>query len=216
MHNLGLFFNRFLMALNQYCTPSHCHHCDTPMDPLLGGHALCDYCENLCTPEPTTIYEKSYAVHALFEFSGAIQTLMHHLKFDCNPAVVKQLLPDSLAIPTADVVIPVPSHPSRIRQRGFDHVERLFKHRYGHRYYPCVQRVKKTPSLYNQPAEKRKKILANAFQWNPQYTHNCNNQSLLILDDIYTSGSTINAMIQCINHHCKPKAIAVFALCRKM
>lgn len=216
MNNLASFFNHFFITLSRYCTPCHCHHCDTPIIPMSSRYALCSDCQKLCTPKPSIMNTPTHTIHATFEFTGVIQTLLHSLKFEGNTAAADHLIPKTTPIPTADVVIPVPSHPSRIRHRGFDHIETLFRPLYGNRYYPCIQRIKKTPPLYNKSAETRKKVLRNAFQWNPEYTHNCKDQSILIVDDIYTSGSTINAMIQCIKHHCKPKAIAVFALCRKL
>ncbi len=216
MHHLASFLNHFFIAVNHHCLPNHCHHCDTPISVSSGTYALCLDCQTQCQPNLSTIDTQPIAVHALFEFSGVIQTLMHSLKFDCNLATIDYLMPPTIKLPTADVIIPVPSHPSRIRHRGFDHVECLFKSHYTHRYYPCIQRIKKTPPLYKKTAKKRKKILKNAFQWSPRYTHNCDHQSILIVDDIYTSGSTLAAIIECITRHCTPKRIEAFALCRKL
>tara|TARA_Y100000389_G_scaffold183850_1_gene201724 strand:+ start:6311 stop:6805 length:495 start_codon:yes stop_codon:yes gene_type:complete len=161
-------------------------------------------------------HKKNYAIHALFEFTSVIQTIIHSLKFEYNPSAVDGLLPPCIDIPTADVIIPVPSHTSRIRQRGFDHIEVLFKPLYTHRYYPCIQRVKKTPSLYDKTASFREKILKNAFQCVPEYTYDFTGKSVLVVDDIYTSGSTIDAMVTCIKAHYTPACITAFALCRKL
>ena len=160
--------------------------------------------------------KNTYAVHALFEFTTVIQTIMHSLKFEHNPSVVDNLLPLCTNIPTADVIIPVPSHTSRIRQRGFDHIETLFKPLYIHRYYPCIQRIKKTPPLYDKTASFREEILKNAFLFSPEYTYDLTGKSVLVVDDIYTSGSTIDAMVTCISAQYKPACITAFALCRKL
>lgn len=94
-----------------------------------------------------------------------------------------------------DALIPVPMHPSRVRRRGYNQAE-LLARAVGARmnipvYTNLVRRVQNTRALKTLNREERLNYLKKAFIL-------CQNgvklSSVIIVDDIYTTGSTIDAV----------------------
>jgi ComF family protein len=93
-----------------------------------------------------------------------------------------------------DVIVPVPLHPSRIRARGYNQAALLARELGHHLERPVVEevliRIKDTIPQVGLDAQARRDNVHNAFQ--------CLNGSLagkrvLLLDDVYTTGSTLEA-----------------------
>lgn len=93
-----------------------------------------------------------------------------------------------------DLVIPVPLHPKRLRWRGFNQavilareVGRLWK-------VPVdpflLLRSRETPPQTELREDERRKNVRRAFQVNSQ--RSVRGKRLLLVDDIYTSGATVN------------------------
>lgn len=94
-----------------------------------------------------------------------------------------------------DVIIPIPLHPSRLKQRGYNQVDLLVKALYKqlsiHYDTEFIFRKKMTQSQIGLKFHQRQKNVKNCFQLNPKkrenpYTH------ILIVDDVYTTGATLN------------------------
>ena len=103
-----------------------------------------------------------------------------------------------------ELLIPVPLHPDRAFQRGFNQAEifgrKLSKYlRNQGLELPleehCLVRVKKTSAQKELGAEQREKNLEGAFMVNPDFLQKdgkfpfCR---VLLIDDIYTSGATLS------------------------
>ena len=98
-----------------------------------------------------------------------------------------------------DVIVPVPVHPSRERQRGFNQAELLGDHIGKQLGIPVcpdgLRRVKKTLPQKELNQEERLKNLQQAFVPGnlPEGT-----RTVLLVDDIYTTGSTMEACAQAL------------------
>ena len=93
-----------------------------------------------------------------------------------------------------EVLIPVPVHPARLRRRGYNQAEVLAGQLQRRWNIPvdskCVRRVKRTRAQKNLDDKERRKNLRQAFGLvGPVPYH-----SVLIVDDIYTTGSTVDAI----------------------
>lgn len=94
----------------------------------------------------------------------------------------------------ADALIPVPVHPSRLRSRGYNQAEVLAKGLGERLGIPVNQtlllRGKKTAPQKTLAPSERLRNLEQAFQASPVPP---GIQSVILVDDIYTTGSTIEA-----------------------
>ncbi len=89
-------------------------------------------------------------------------------------------------------MIPIPIHPSKRRQRGFNQAEILARELADLTGIPCrtdiLFRIRKTAPQKQVSGRKRAENLKGAFavsrSWNP-----C--QNALLIDDIYTTGATV-------------------------
>lgn len=130
---------------------------------------------------------------------GAVVRLIDDYKFHRVRAasgvlarILDELLPEYDA---STVVVPVPTAPANIRKRGYDHmllVARQFARRRGLRVErPLVRQTNVTQHYARSAVERRKQA--------QQFFRACGAQAdvpYLILDDIFTTGSTITAAVQ--------------------
>lgn len=93
-----------------------------------------------------------------------------------------------------DRIIPVPLHPKRLRWRGFNQsllLARQVGRMYGLPVDPFVlYRHKETPPQTRLTEEERRRNVRRAFSIKGQSS--LTGQSLLLVDDVYTSGATVN------------------------
>ncbi|AXT52197.1 ComF family protein [Aquimarina sp. BL5] len=141
----------------------------------------------------------------VFEKDSLVQNLIHNLKYRGREEIGKELgiwlggelnqLSDYQCI---DSVIPVPLHPKRLRERGFNQVEKFGREIAKKLDAKYIDNVLKKNS-YNEKQSKNSRLT----RWiNTSETFGIQNESLLInkhiliVDDIVTTGATIEACIQ--------------------
>lgn len=94
-----------------------------------------------------------------------------------------------------EALIPVPLHPSRLAKRGYNQAEVIAKAMGEKLNLPvitdAVKRVGNTKPLKELNPQERRKTLQKAFAPAKNQTHWKN---VLVIDDIYTTGSTIDAV----------------------
>lgn len=96
----------------------------------------------------------------------------------------------------AQVLIPVPLHNSKYRQRGFNQAYVLAKGLADGVGIPVIEqyllRIRRTKAQKQLNDKDRTRNLSEAFEMNPKYIATKFNRVMLV-DDIYTTGSTIDA-----------------------
>ena len=94
----------------------------------------------------------------------------------------------------ADVIIPVPLHPKRLRWRGFNQallLARQMSKAYGIAADPfTLQRIKETPPQTQLNEEERRRNVRGAFAL--AAGRPLDGKKVLLVDDVYTSGATVN------------------------
>jgi ComF family protein len=97
----------------------------------------------------------------------------------------------------ADMLIPVPLHKVRLRQRRFNQaalLARALSQLNGIPYQTeILMRSKNTPSQGGQTFAGRKRNVAGAFGLRPQQTELLTGKHVVLIDDVYTTGSTLSA-----------------------
>jgi len=92
-----------------------------------------------------------------------------------------------------EALIPVPPHPKRLRQRGFDQVLEIGRYLRGTVGLPllaglCIRR-RDTPPLWSLGSSERRRILKGAFECRGNLP-----RRVAVIDDILTTGSTADAL----------------------
>ena len=206
MHPLSLLFNRVF--------PCYCLVCDQRTQP---GQNFCQYCYltlpfiNAACPVCAAVLARSEicgrclaetpffdASTSVFEFTEPISHYIYQYKYQDRFFLGKVL---SLELATAvssfkpglpDLIVPVPLHQKRLRQRGFNqsamiarHVARKIKIPFKNNYL-CRHKFVAPQTELN--ARQRRDAVKNAFSVNQQdrYTH------IALVDDVVTTTHTVN------------------------
>lgn len=94
----------------------------------------------------------------------------------------------------ADLIVPVPLHAKRLRWRGFNQALLLARHlsgAYGIAVDPFVlRRIKETPPQTQLNEEERRRNMRGAFALESR--RSIEGRKVLLVDDVYTSGATVN------------------------
>lgn len=163
---------------------------------------------------------------ALFDYVPPAINLVTGLKFGRRLAfgrVLGELFSDQIleewyspdTLPEA--IIPVPLHPVRIRNRGYNQAMELLypiKKRIGIPVYDDLcQRLRNTKPQSGLVAELRKQNLQNAFAINKRKIRKLKLQHIAIMDDVVTTGSTVSA-ISAILKDAGILQIDIWCICR--
>ena len=182
-----------------------CSECDNAMADLRQGE-VCDKCGKYLDEEEATLCLDCQKNPPEFHISRAVgpydkpyRKAIKILKFLCNKIVANQMGNMMAAVVAneprfwpIDLIVPVPSSPSRLKQRGFNQTNLLasiISKRIKVKMNPDVLiRIKETPSQRELTRQERESNLRRAFA--VQNSAVIQNQNLLLVDDVYTTGST--------------------------
>lgn len=201
--------------------PPFCHRCGVPIGE---GHRLCEPCE--AGEVPPFAWSQT-----LGRYGGRLRDAIHRFKYDGKTALalpLGKLLADSLDAPpspllrssqgeslTFDVVVPVPLHPARYRQRGFNQSELLAKIVAQQRGWLLdtqgLQRVRRTRPQANLVRTDRVHNVLDAFTCQPLQRYA--GKSVLIIDDVLTTGSTMREVARTIQE-AGAERVCIVALAR--
>lgn len=157
-----------------------------------------------------------------FEKKGLTQQLIHNLKYRGHQEIGTVLgdwlgaeLKTINTYKTVDVVIPVPLHKSKQKKRGFNQVERFGKQIAKALDAKYVDNV--LIKITNTKSQVRKMRIArwtNNDQLFAIKNPECiSNKHILLVDDIITTGATLEACIAVLNHALNLKiSIATMAI----
>ena len=171
---------------------SHCYCCAKQFSSDNLNLQLCGECQ-----KNPPAFDKTYA---LYTHQGAIRFLINQCKFNGaykNSRLLGLLLANHLrnqAKILPDLIIPVPLHPKRYQQRGFNQTLEISKIIARELSLPidnsCCLHIKNTPHQISLTAKQRQKNIKNAFQIvkAPKAKH------IAILDDVMTTGATANEL----------------------
>ena len=167
-------------------------------NPLDG--AVCEQCwASIRTGAPLTEHPRGHAVEwacAVDHYEGRLRDIIHVLKYERRRSIAKPLgglMRESGAalLSGADLVVPVPLHPRRERDRGFNQADDLARH-LGLPVLPLLQRVRFTTSQIELPADARHQNVRDAFALIPDPRSPIPDVVVLV-DDVSTTGATLEA-----------------------
>lgn len=166
-----------------------CPRCADPS----GGSGVCGRCR--ASPPPFD------GVLALWQFGGQLAVAIRRLKYARAVHVARELAPlwaplvGAVAIEHEAAVVPVPMHWRRRARRGYDHAWLLATHACREARIPdpepLLVRSRAAPPQASLTAEVRRANLDGAFAVRDPRT--VAGRSIVLLDDVVTTGATISA-----------------------
>jgi len=143
-------------------------------------------------------YVRVEAGYSLLHFSkkNVTQSILHEMKYRNRPEL-GVLLADLVQLDLShfDYVVPIPLHPKRFRQRGYNQIEAFAKklaENNGITYNNSILiRTSFQSSQVFKNKEKRLKALSKAFQ----LTDRTMKGNILVIDDLLTTGATLSQAI---------------------
>jgi ComF family protein len=138
-------------------------------------------------------------------YEGQLQKLIRRLKYDDDLPVVRDIGPlmcdafellvavdEQLAKPSPAVAVPVPLHPLRKKQRGYNQAELLAGQLCSARNLElkanALRRKRETRPQYGLTKLQRSANVCGAFMADPAFVHG---RSVVLVDDVFTSGATL-------------------------
>ncbi|MBQ1241393.1 MAG: ComF family protein, partial [Lachnospiraceae bacterium] len=161
-----------------------------------------EFCEDCMTYRHTFEYGMALLNYNDAAKNSIVQVKYHNKReyLDFYGAALTVRFEQEIRKMNVDAIIPVPVHPSRRRKRGFNQAEVLAKilgERLGIPVKPeMLKRTKKTLPQKELTVGERLKNLSGAFQAEavPEDI-----RRILLVDDIYTTGSTLEACTRILN-----------------
>lgn len=148
-----------------------------------------------------SVYDRTFEMSkSPFSYEGLVKDSIYKFKYYNKPYYYKffgnYLLNymDDNNYKGFDYIASVPLHKSKMRTRGYNQSELLAKYlanKLSIPYVDALKRTKKTTKQSQQSKEERRKNLKGAFAIkSPLKYETIKNSSVLLVDDVYTTGST--------------------------
>ena len=167
-------------------TSPQCQQCG-----LKSNGAICGNCLNALPHFDAT--------YSLFTYDFPVNAMMQHYKYGGMlnlSQLFGHLLSKKISSNRVDLIIPMPMHPLRLKERGFNqaleiakiltknHIEKLD--------YTSVHRQKLTPPQASLPLKERVKSIKGAFKIN--VGQKIKKKRIAIVDDVMTTGASLNEL----------------------
>ena len=178
----------------EFITKPYCSTCGVPFEFDIEQELECGTC----------IKRKPYfdSAFSLFKYSKQSQKILHKLKYNDKPHMSKHLAlwlfnrMTSAETKSYQYIIPIPIHRKRMRQRFYNQSALLadyFSKYSGIRFLPnaLIKTKYHAPQTGLSQAERLSNV-KNSFSINPKIIKFIVGYSVILIDDVYTTGSTLN------------------------
>ncbi len=174
-----------------FTTPPLCTSCGFPFTITQGADHLCEEC--ILASHPFSV------ARSLGIYEGALLDAIHLFKYHGKISVgealgrmMAQTPYDSLAIGDYSLIIPVPLHPKRLRERGFNQslvLARQVSKRFSIPLdFLALRRTLHTEAQVKLSGRKRRTNVRGAFEVKAR--NRIQGHKIVLIDDVYTTGST--------------------------
>ena len=186
--------------------PSDCVSCRKSL--FKGEHFLCSSCElllpyrelNADLKGKLTIDHVNH-VYALLNFSkkGITQSVLHEIKYKDNLKLAHHFgsMTHKLVNANYDLILPVPLHPKKERKRGYNQALELAKGLSSISSIPInkssLKKVKHTQTQTKKNKTGRMANVLDLFECSK-----INASKIILIDDVVTTGSTLNECVKTI------------------
>lgn len=177
----------------RFLTDPACAICFQPFEFEQGDGACCAAC---LAKKPK--YERAIAVMRYDEISKKfIFSFKYFDRIDLSKFFAKLMLNQAKEmIMLADFIVPIPLHKKRLGQRKYNHsaliAKDLAKLTKIKLIYDLVTRKRNTKSQSSLSKIGRSQNIKGAFAFNEKYLSKVKGKNILLIDDVITTGATIN------------------------
>ncbi|MCP4747112.1 MAG: ComF family protein [Desulfobacteraceae bacterium] len=182
-----------------------CARCGRPFESAHSHDHICGECQK----QPHMFEQARCAGH----YEGALRIVIHHFKYRRCDHLAKplgrllwQVFTRNWRPEDIDLVLPVPLHPKRMRQRGFNQAQLLTRtwlalskqqgimYNEGEKNTDLLIRIRNTAPQTGLDRKQRMENLKKAFELKSSI--DIKGCRVLLIDDVFTTGSTVNACCQ--------------------
>ena len=195
----------------------YCSKCSRPLPSTFKSIPtfLCPECRR------QNVYFNRAFIPTLYE--GVMKKVIHLLKYNKKTGVMRTLEKImrsyfnclNSSFPSLDLVVPIPLHRKKLRERGFNQAELIAKVAAKHLQVRLtkgnLKRTKATITQTSLDRKERKRNLREAFTVKNRDEFQAKN--VLLVDDVYTTGTTIKEAAKVLKE-ARVKDVYVFALAR--
>ncbi len=163
-----------------------------------------------CLSHPPAFHSTSVACDYIAPLDQLILALKFEHQLAVAPALARLLGNAVLSMPVAqqalpDLLMPVPLGRARLAERGFNQAAEIAKPlaRLLNRpvYSQLLNRVRETTAQTLLHPDQRHKNIKHAFSPNPIYSDKIQGQHIGVVDDVMTTGATLNEIAACLKRH---------------
>lgn len=207
----------FVKSLLNLFLKSNCPLCQRP-----AAAEFCSYCDKQLQrcqlADPGRLWDSDRAIFVWGEYGGALKRAIAAFKYENNPQLAKPLgcfmaeawlNSPEIAIDNLTVV-PIPLHQEKLKERGFNQAELLAESFCDLTGLPLqrdgLERVKYTQPLFELSAKERQAEMKDALILGKDFRRRHPRDRVLLVDDIYTSGTTVRSAIKVL----KQSGISVY------
>jgi len=176
----------------KFISEPFCPRCGLGFPHSAGGNHLCSAClEN--------VWSFSLA-RSLAYYAGPLVNALQSFKYGGKTTglasfqTLKKIQPITAALFDPNLIVPVPLHPDRLRERGFNQAlllaEAFFPDLKNRISSSLLTRSKWTAPQTTLSGSARRKNLKNSFHVDPG--KNLTGKKILLVDDVFTTGTTVN------------------------
>ena len=226
------------MSLWDFLFPPVCPHCGAPVATQGDWCKACftDLLHIRHVPHKFLHYVDDVCV--LAEYRGGLKSMIYDVKFNEKKEQSKGAAPflasynfymkyDIFNIVSHncktvyDYIVPVPSSVKKINKRGYNQVDLFFSHwakslqNIDNKHFiwlDCIYKFDTSNDMWALTNKERHQNIDDAFVVKAEYKHmELANKNILIVDDIYTTGATIEAVTKVLRSY-KPLKIDALTL----
>ena len=202
-----------LSSLPKHSGPM-CRYCGICLPATLAeAFAVCSACR-----QQRYLFDRARSVGP---YQGALRELIHKYKFEgfrrlAKPlaAMLEGVIAGDPDFPAADWILPAPLHPTRRRERGFDQTLQLASSLSASLRIPVfsgLRRIRPTAPQFGLDHDERARNVRGAFALSGGQL---SDRTILVVDDVMTTGATINEICRLLREQASPKQIVALTLAR--
>ena len=184
---------------------------DNSLFNLLNNPHACTQCFQEIRPHFTHFKINEIDAYSIYDYNQQIQSLLYQLKgcydIEISDLFLERYKRELFLFFLGYKMVPIPSYEPEDRKREFNHVIEIFKSL----KLPMLKVLKKTKKYKQANNTKKQRSEIEKYLTFTGQKKDIYNQKILLIDDVYTTGSTMKAVIKIIKQF-NPKTIKVLVM----